>query len=101
VSKSGGERNGTGHEGIAGGWVAGELSGSTTLGVTITISSVTEWFRFLERKSCPKMGISPMPGILLSESVMRLSSSPEMAKLCPSFNSISVSALRVEMAGTV
>src|SRR5208337_5232938 len=65
LSNSDGRRNGTGHVGIAGRSLVGVSSGSTIVGVTMTISSVTEWFRFLERNSCPRMGISPIPGILL------------------------------------
>ena len=43
------------------------------VGVTTTINSVTELFKFLERKRCPRIGTSPIPGILLRLSVVRWS----------------------------
>jgi len=54
-----------------------------------------------DRNSCPKIGMSPMPGTLLSRVVARRSRSPAIPNDCPSFSSISVSARRVEIAGTV
>ena len=51
------------------------------VGVTTTISSITEWFRLLERNSCPRIGTSAIPGILLSVSVVRRSRIPEMPKV--------------------
>jgi hypothetical protein len=64
-------------------------------------SSTTEWLKFLERKSSPRMGTLAMPGTLLMISVVRWSSKPETMKLCPFWISTSVSVCRVESAGMV
>src|ERR1017187_8103603 len=56
LSNSAGCMKGTGHVGSAGRSLVGVSSGWTTVGVTMTISSVMEWFRLLERNSCPRMG---------------------------------------------
>src|SRR5579885_2073843 len=76
-------------------------TGSTIRGVTKTMSSLLLRLIERERKRLPRTGISPMPGILLSWTVARLSSRPAIPNDCPSLNSISVSARRVEIAGTV
>ncbi len=49
--------------GISGAAV-GVAAGSTMVGVTITISSEFVLFTDLDRNSCHKIGISPMPGTL-------------------------------------
>src|SRR6266481_218304 len=54
---------------------------------------------FRERNNCPRIGISPIPGTLLSWACVRLSRRPAIPNDCPSLNSSSVSARRVEMAG--
>ena len=48
------------------------------LGVTITMSSIVDRFKFFERNSCPRMGMSAIPGTLLRLSVVRLSRMPEI-----------------------
>ena len=50
-------------------------------------------------QDCPRIGMSPSPGILLVMLVTRLSIRPAMTKLWPSCNSNSVSARRVLSAG--
>ena len=67
--------------GVLGAAVSDVISGSTIFGVTITINSMVERFRFFERNSCPSTGMSAIPGILLRLSVVRLSRMPEMPKL--------------------
>src|SRR5271165_1193977 len=64
-------RNGTAMGGVAGAGIAAPFSVSIIFGVTMTTSSMVERFRFLERNSWPRTGMSPMPGILLSWSVVR------------------------------
>jgi hypothetical protein len=92
-------KTGTGIDGSTG-WVV-SVSGSTTVGVTTTTNSVVEWFVFFDLKSAPRIGILAMPGVLLRMSVVLWSSKPEMAKLWLLRSSTSVSALRVDKAGTV
>ena len=41
------------------------VSGSTIVGVTITINSVFEWLIFFDLKRAPIMGILAMPGVRL------------------------------------
>src|SRR6202041_1669626 len=49
--------------GMTGGCASSSCAlGSTTRARTITTKSTTEWVLFLERKSWPRMGMSPMPG---------------------------------------
>ena len=55
-------------------------------------SSTTEWLKFFEWKSSPRMGMLPMPGSLLMISVVRWYRIPETMKLCPFWISISLSA---------
>jgi hypothetical protein len=47
------------------------VSGSTTVGVTTTTSSVVAWFTLFDLKSAPRMGILAAPGVLLRMSVVR------------------------------
>ena len=67
----------------------------------MTINSVLVLFFDFEWKNFPKIGTSPMKGILLKVSVSRLSSRPPIAKLWPSPNSTSVFTFRTETPGTV
>ena len=90
---------GIGISGCAGTVVS--VSGSTMVGVTTTTNSVVEWFTFFDLNSAPRIGILAAPGVLLRMSVVRWSRRPEIAKLWLSRSSTSVSALRVESAGTV
>ena len=73
-------------------------TGRTTSGVMITSSSV--FLRLFCRlwNSLPSIGMSPMPGTLEKVSVMWLSSSPAMAKLCPLSSSTSVFTLRLRQS---
>src|SRR5579864_865690 len=89
--------------GLAGGNGGGDPSftGSTMRGVTKTRSSLLLRFMECERKRFPRIGMSPMPGTLLNCACARLSNSPAIPNDCPSFSSMSVSARRVESAGTV
>src|SRR6516165_6902583 len=70
-------------------------TGSTMVGVTSTISSLLVRLMLRDLNSSPRIGMSPIPGTLLSCTVVRWSSSPAIPKLWPSFSSISVSARRV------
>jgi hypothetical protein len=90
---------GTGISGSTG-WVV-SVSGSTTVGVTTTINSVVEWLTLFDLNRAPRIGILAAPGVLLKMSVVRWSSKPEIAKLWLLRSSTWVSALRVDMAGTV
>ena len=68
-------------------------------GVIITTSSVRFFCAALLRNSCPRIGMSPMPGIFCSVEFMLLLSRPAMANVWPSLSSSSVSVRRVESAG--
>ena len=71
--------------------------GSTISGVTITMSSVLFLVTEIDWKNLPRIGTSPMNGIFGKFLVSRLSSSPPMAKLCPSPSSTSVFTLRMSI----
>src|SRR5947207_4892965 len=98
LSNDGVSRNGMGFLGSCGGSGAA-LRGSTMCGVTMTINSVLLRLTDLDVNSLPRIGIFAIPGILFSCAWARLSRSPAIPNDCPSLNSISVSALRVEIAG--
>src|SRR5579864_2754990 len=90
-------RNGLGSPGPAGGWLLGAMRCT----VHNTINSVLLFCRFLLLNKLPRIGMSPIPGILLAIWVRRLSMRPAITKLCPSCSSNSVSARRVLIAGTL
>ena len=71
------------------------------VGVTMTMSSDVDRFELLERKREPRIGNEARPGVLSSDSVVCLSSSPDIAKLWPFLNTTSVSACLVDTAGIV
>src|SRR2546426_194048 len=68
--------------GFAGGTCAGRSArtGSTTRGVTSTTNSLLLRVSIRERNSLPRIGMSAIPGTLLSCAVARLSSKPAMPK---------------------
>ena len=70
------------------------------VGVIITTSSVWSLRAALLRNSSPRIGMSPMPGIFDICEVTVLFMRPAMANVWPSCSSTSVSARRVEIAGT-
>src|SRR5262245_31327323 len=70
LSKLEGSINGSGNSGCFWGGVAW-LTGSTIVGVTNTSNSVSALLMLCERKSCPRIGMSPIPGILLICAVVR------------------------------
>ena len=70
------------------------------VGVIMTTSSVWFFWCALLLKSRPRIGMSPMPGILLIVLVSVLFIRPAMANVCPSRSSTSVSVRRVDSAGT-
>src|SRR5256885_3689120 len=64
-SNLGRSRNGTGNWGLAGTGAA-TRTGSTMWGVTRTNNSVLVRLTDFDRNNCPNIGISPIPGTLLS-----------------------------------
>src|SRR2546430_5664416 len=64
-SNLGRSRNGTGNWGLAGAGAA-TRTGSTMWGVTSTNNSVLVRLMDFDRNNCPNIGISPIPGTLLS-----------------------------------
>ena len=70
------------------------------VGVIITTSSVWFFWCALLRNSRPRIGMSPMPGILPIVLVTVLFISPAIANVWPSRSSTSVSVRRVDSAGT-
>ena len=69
------------------------------VGVIMTTSSVCAFCIARLLNSQPRIGMSPMPGILRIESCTVLASRPAIANVCPSRSSTSVSVRRVVSAG--